>query len=97
MKKAGISVTFQWPKESLDFVEGVREKVENLGYERKTYFARIRPTVVEGTVYIRADVKRKDGGKFEKLAYWRIPPRDRARWGRITDIMEPEWLVRKTR
>jgi hypothetical protein len=33
-------------KESLDFVNGVREKVEELGYERKVYFTRVRPTYV---------------------------------------------------
>ena len=88
VKRAGIFVSVQWPKESLNFVKELREKVEQMGYERKTYFARIRPTVVEGTVYIRVDVKRKEGGNFERLAYWSIPTRDKR-------SMEPKWMAGK--
>jgi hypothetical protein len=64
----------------MDFVTGVREKVEETGYERHVYFTRIRPALVEGRVYIRADVKMKEGGKFKRVAYWRTPPRDKAKW-----------------
>jgi hypothetical protein len=37
-------------------------------------------TLIEGTVFIRADVKRKEGGSFERLAYWNIPLRDKVTW-----------------
>ena len=94
-RKAGIIVSFQWPKESMDFVKELRDKVEEMGFEKKTYFTRIRPTVVEGTVYIRADVRKKDGGSFAKLGYWRTPPLDKAIWGRISKSMEPEWRWEK--
>jgi hypothetical protein len=36
-------------------------------YERKTHFKRIRLTLVEGTVFIRAGIKKKNVGKFERL------------------------------
>jgi hypothetical protein len=49
VKRAGIFVSVQWSKESLDFVKDLREKVKKMGDERKTYFQRIWPTVVEGT------------------------------------------------
>ena len=93
VRKAGISVSFQWPKESLDFVKGIREKVEEMGYESQTYFTRIRPTLVQGLLYIRTEVRKKDGGSFEKVGYWRSPPIDRAVWRQIS--REPEWTAAK--
>ena len=93
VRKTGILVSFQWPKESLDFVKGLREKVEDMGYASKMYFARIRPAMVEGTIYIRAEVRKKEGGRFEKLGYWSTPPMDKAVWRR--NNMEPEWVVGK--
>jgi hypothetical protein len=45
MKKARIFVPVQWSKESLEFVNEINEKMEKWAV-RKTYFARIRPTVV---------------------------------------------------
>jgi hypothetical protein len=64
----------------LEFVKGLRKKVEDMGYEKKEYFARIRPTLVDGTMYIWADVRKKEGGRFEKLGYWRTPPMGKAIW-----------------
>ncbi len=34
-------------------------------------------TLVEGTLYIKATVRKKEGGRIEKVGYWRTPPRDR--------------------
>jgi hypothetical protein len=31
-------------------VNGVREEVEKIGYERKAYFTRLKPTYVDGTI-----------------------------------------------
>jgi hypothetical protein len=93
VRKAGTNVSFKWPKESLDFVKGLREKVEEMGYDSKTYFTRIRPTLLKGSAYLRADVRKKEGGSFVTLGYWRTPPKDKAIWRRISKIMEPEWLV----
>jgi hypothetical protein len=77
VRKVGFFVSCQWPKEMLGFVQGVRDKVEGMGFEKKDHFTRVRPTLVEGTVYIGADIKKKGGGKFEKIAYWRIPLLDK--------------------
>ncbi len=57
------------------------------------YFARIRPTLVDGTMYIWAEVRKKEGGMFEKLGYWRTPPMGKAICSQI--IVEPEWTVGK--
>jgi signal transduction histidine kinase len=93
VRKAGIFVSFQWPKECMDFVRGLREKVEEMGYGLKTNFVRIRPVVVEGTVYFRADVKDKARGNFEKVAYWRTPPVEKEKWELFPRIWDPEWTL----
>jgi hypothetical protein len=95
MRKAGVNVSFQWPKESMDFVDKIREEVNKMGYDRKEYFTRVRPVMVEGRVFLRAEVKKKDGGRFESLAYWRAPPRDKEYWKRISKLAEPEWRIVK--
>ncbi len=90
LKNAALNIAFQLPKESLEFVNNVREKVEEMGYERKAYFTRVRPIFMDGRVMIRADCRSKEGGKFEQLAYWRLPPFDRTKLESISGIMEPE-------
>jgi hypothetical protein len=65
VRNAGLVASFQWPKESLEFVEKIREKVEEMGFDRKEYYTRVRPVIKEGRVLLRADIKRKEGGKFE--------------------------------
>jgi hypothetical protein len=79
----------------LEFVNGVREKVEVIGYEMKAYFMRKRPTFVDGRVMIRADCRSKEGGTFEYLACQRLSPFDRTKWECISGFMEPEWTVGK--
>jgi DNA repair exonuclease SbcCD ATPase subunit len=93
VRKAGLIATFQWPKECMEFVDKIREKVETMGFGKKEYFTRIRPTRVDGQVLLRVETKRKEGGRFEGLAYWRAPATDKAHWKRITKIMEPERMI----
>ncbi len=54
-----------------------------------------RPELVLGRVFLRAEIKKKDVGKIEGLAYWRAPLRDKEHWKRISNIAEPEWRVVK--
>ncbi len=42
-------------------------------------------------MHIRADVRKKEGGKFVPPAYYRIPPMDKTKWDWIRGIVEPEW------
>ncbi len=77
LRKAWLHVSFQRPKKILELVNDVREEIEKMGYERKAFFMRLRPTLVDGRVYIRAECRKKEGGKFEQLAGWRLPPLDR--------------------
>jgi hypothetical protein len=95
VRKAGLSTSFQWPKECMEFVDKIREKVEKMGYGRKDFYTKVRPILIEGRVFLRADTKKKEGGKFEGLAYWRVPPTDKEYWKRITKLSEPEWLAGK--
>jgi hypothetical protein len=97
IRKSGMRVSFQWPKECLDFVDKIREEAYKMGYDRKEYYTRVRPARVEGRVLIRAEIKKKNGGRFEGLAYWRAPPRDKEYWKRISKIVEPEWRIDKQR
>ncbi len=95
IRKAGLVSSFQWPKECMEFVEKIREKVEAMGFGKTEYYARVRPAMVDGRVLLRADTKKKVGGKFEGLAYWRVPPRDKGHWKRFIGMMEPEWRITK--
>jgi hypothetical protein len=91
VKKAGMAVSPQWPKECMEFVDKVREKVEKMGFGKKEYYTRVRPARVDGRVFLRVETKKKEGGKFRGLGYWRAPPLDKAHWKRITNMVEPEW------
>jgi hypothetical protein len=95
VRKAGLVASFQWPKECMEFVDKVREKVETMGFGKKEFYTRIRPVLAHGRVLLRVDTKRKEGGKFEGLAYWRAPPKDKDWWKRIRGMMEPEWMIVK--
>jgi hypothetical protein len=95
VRKAGLVASFQWPKECMEFVEKIREKVETMGFAKKEYYARIRPALIDGRVLLRVDTKRKEGGKFRGLAYWRAPPKNKEYWKRIIGMVEPEWMITK--
>ncbi len=93
VKKAGMAVSLQWPKECMEFVDKVREKVEKMGFGKKEYYTRVRPARVDGRVFLRVETKKKEGGKFKGLGYWRVPPLDKAHWKRIANMVEPEWRI----
>jgi hypothetical protein len=95
VRKAGLVASFQWPKECMDFLDKIREKVETMGFGKNEFYTRIRPALVHRRVLLRVDTKRKEGGKFEGLAYWRAPPRNKECWKRIIGMMEPEWMIAK--
>jgi hypothetical protein len=62
-----------------------------MGYGKKEYYTKVRPEMVEGRAFLKAEVKKKDGGKFVGIAYWRAPPRDKDYWKCISKLVEPEW------
>ncbi len=93
VRKAGLVASFQWPKECTEFVDKIREKVDTIGFGKKEYYTRIRPVLKDGRVLLRVDTKRKEGGKFEGLAYWRPPRMDKKYWKRIISMVELEWMI----
>jgi hypothetical protein len=64
------------------------------GVSGPTYIT-VRPVTSDGRVLLRVDTKRKEGGTFKGLAYWRAPPRNKEYWKRITSLVEPEWMIAK--
>jgi hypothetical protein len=78
----------------MEFVDKVREKVETMGFGKEEFYTRVRPAVAHGRVLLRVDTKRKEGGKFKGLAYWRAPPKDKVHWKRIIGMVEPEWMIK---
>jgi hypothetical protein len=38
VRKAGLVTSFQWPKECMEFLEKIHEKVETMGFGKKEYY-----------------------------------------------------------
>jgi hypothetical protein len=66
-----------------------------MGYERKAYSTRVGPTVVKRQVMIRVVCRKKEGGKFEEVGCWRLPPLDRSKRGCLNGNTEPERTLDK--
>jgi hypothetical protein len=96
LKSAGYFSTFHWPSEMMDFVKEAREEVRKLGYEERSHFIRIRPEERGGTIQIRADVKEKNGGKWQVKAFWFCPSLDRRMWDMLNDIFMPRVVGRRS-
>ena len=88
LRKAGYFTGFQWPRETMEFVGGVRDEVRNMGFCESNFFVRVRPEVRGEQVEIRADVKSKSGGKWQVKGYWKCPPMDRHLWEMICNVYE---------
>jgi hypothetical protein len=52
-RTAGLVASMQWPKDGMEFVDRIREKVETMGVDRKKYYRRIRPVSTDGRVLLR--------------------------------------------
>jgi len=93
VRNSGIRVSIHWPKEMLDFVKGVRKRMEEMGHGGREEFVRVRPVKQEGSLFIRADVRRREGGKFTLVADWRCPAVNKEFWALADDIMLPCWTA----
>jgi len=89
IRNAGIRVSFHWPTEMLDYVKGIRERVEGMGRGGGEEFVRVRAVREEGELFLRADVRRKEGGRFRWIGDWKCPPLDREMWDVAEDILKP--------
>ncbi len=70
-------------------MKGIREK----GIGGSNEFVRIRPVKQDGVVLIRADVRKKEGGRFRWVADWKCPPLNKELWAVVNDIMSPGWIA----
>jgi hypothetical protein len=77
LRKTGILIYFQCTN-TLDFVNGLREKMEDIEYKSKKYFDGISPTLIAKTIYFRSEVRKQEERSLEKLGYWRTQPIDKA-------------------
>jgi hypothetical protein len=77
----------------LGYVKGIREKMEGMGHGGREEFVRVRPVRQEGILLIRADVRKKEGGKFRWVADWKCPPLNKELWALADDIMRPSWVA----
>ncbi len=93
VRNAGIRVSVHWPKEMLGYVKGIREKMEGMGHGGREEFVRVRPVRQDGILLIRADVRKKEGGKFRWVADWKCPPLNKELWALADDIMRPSWVA----
>jgi DNA-binding transcriptional MerR regulator len=86
IRRAGYFIGFQWPREAMDFIGGVRDEVRAMGFGENNYFVRVRPEVRGEQVEIGAEVKNKSGGKWQMKGYWKCPPLDRKLWEMINNV-----------
>jgi hypothetical protein len=89
LRRVGYFCTFHWPKEIIEFVGKVREEVRKQGYDEQEYFVKVRPELRGREVKIRADVKEKNGGRWQMAAIWQCPPLNRGWWDLIQGILKP--------
>jgi hypothetical protein len=64
VRKAGLVATFHWPKECLEFVDKVREKIKIMGFGKKDYYTRIRPVWIAGRVLLKETLRGKKEGNL---------------------------------
>jgi hypothetical protein len=74
LRQAGYFSAFHWPKEAMGFVTGIREDVRKNGCGEQDYYVKVRPEERGGEIRIRADVKEKNGGRWQMKAIWNCPP-----------------------
>ncbi len=93
LRSSGVRSSFHWPKEMVEFVSSMRERVERMGYRKEEFFVKVRPAMVGGVLQLRAEVRRmeKRGGRFERVACWSCPPADRRLWGSAESRLMPVW------
>jgi hypothetical protein len=90
LRKAGYFSAFHWPQEMVEFVEKAREEVRKMGYRDNTHYIRVRPEERGGSVQIRADVKEKNGGRFQAKAVWQCPPLNKDLWEFLNGLFVPK-------
>ena len=95
LRAAGYFPSFHWPKEMMDFVQGVKEEVKKKGFPEDRHYFRVRPEVRDGEVMIKVDVKsREEGARFSLKGLWTCPPLKCPLWDKVQGLFTPRWTPR---
>jgi hypothetical protein len=97
LKDSGYFSSFHWPKEVMDFVNEIRDEVRYQGYDEKEYFVKVRPEERNGEVRLRAEVKEKNGGRWQMKAMWACPPACRDMWDNVPNLYRPVVVAKNVR
>ena len=91
LRNSGIRASFHWPAVMMDFVGGVRERVEGMGHGGQEEYVRVRAVKEEGGIRIRAEARKKEGGNFKWIGDWLCPPINKNFWkdGVLDDVWMP--------
>jgi hypothetical protein len=89
LRHAGYFSAFHWPKEAMEFVNGIRDDVRRNGCGEQDFYVKVRPEERGGEIRIRADVKQKNGGRWQMKAVWNCPPLNRDFWDLCDDPYSP--------
>lgn len=89
LRNAGIRASFHWPQGMLEYVRGIKERVEGMGHGGQEEYVRVRALREEGRLVLRADVRYKEGGRFRWVGDWLCPPLNRELWTVCDDILKP--------
>jgi hypothetical protein len=91
IRNAGIRTSFHWPTEMMEYVRGIKERVEGMGHGGQGEYVRVRAVREAGGLYIRAEARKKEVRPFSWVGDWLCPPIDRMLWesGAIPDVWMP--------
>ena len=65
LRNAGMRASFHWPAVMLEYVRGIRERVDGMGHGGQEEYVRVRAVKEEGGIFIRAEARKKVGGSFK--------------------------------
>ena len=88
LRRAGYVPSFHWPKETLEFIGKIRDKVRKMENCKDSYTT-IRPVVRGGRILLRADTKPMAGGRFVLQGIWACPPLNRKLWDEVEGLYTP--------
>ena len=90
LKDSGWFPSFHWPSEILEMVNHARDQVRVAGFSEGDYYVKVRPERREGKLWIRADVKPKNGGRYSTKGLYACPPIHRFLWDSIPSLFESQ-------
>jgi len=94
LRGAGYHPAFHWPSEMMEFIWGVKDEVRKSGVSDRDYFFKVRPEKRDGSIQVKVEVKRKEGGRFILKGVWGCPPIHRFLWDGVQDLYKSKLQTR---